>query len=206
MAPQWTALAFFLLLQPVSALSAALPKASQEMLKKLSLDPALLSGLDQELNVPKPWLDGAKKEGKLRIFGTWDPPQAEVLLQPFRERYPFLAVEYNRASHEDRAIRTLVAFKNKRLVTDVITGIGGSFFLYKEANALENLKDIPTWKNNPEGTTDPDGLWVGMHLRYWCMTYNTKAVKKEDLPKRWEDLLTNPVWRNGNLGLGNRPQ
>jgi len=37
------------------------------------------------------------------------------------------------------------------------------------------------------------------------MSYNTRLVKQKDLPKKWEDLLTNPIWRNGNLALGNRP-
>ncbi|MGH7831428.1 MAG: ABC transporter substrate-binding protein, partial [Candidatus Binatia bacterium] len=158
------------------------------------------------LQVPQAWINGAKKEGKLRVFSTFDPPQAEVLFRPFKERYPFIATEYSRASHEDRAVRTLVAFKNKRVVTDILTGLGGSFFMYKEENALEDLRNIPNLKNNPDGTFDPEGLWVGMHLRHWCMAYNTKMVKPEDLPKRWEDLITNPIWRNGNLALGNRPQ
>jgi iron(III) transport system substrate-binding protein len=38
------------------------------------------------------------------------------------------------------------------------------------------------------------------------MAYNKNTVKPEDLPKTWDDLLTNPIWRNGNLGIGNRPQ
>ena len=190
----------------VRAFSAPLPKSTQEMLKKLKLDAAILSDIDKELEVPKAWIDGAKKEGKLRFFSTLDPPQAEVLFRPFKERYPFVAIEYSRASHEDRAIRTLVAYKNKRIVTDILTGLGGSFFMYKEIDAFEDMRNIPNMKNNPEGTKDPEGLWVGMHLRYWCMAYNTKAIKKEDLPKKWEDLLANPKWRDGNLALGNRPQ
>ncbi len=188
------------------AFSASLPKSTQEMLKKLKLDATILSDIDKELQFPKEWVDGAKKEGKLRVYSTIDPPQADVLFRPFKERYPFLAIEYNRASHEDRAIRTLVAYKNKRMVTDILTGIGGSFFMYRETGALEDLRQIPNLKNNPTGTFDPDGLWVGMHMRYWCMAYNTKLVRKEDLPKRWEDFLSNPKWRNGNLALGNRPQ
>lgn len=191
---------------PYKAFSDPLPKSTQEMLKKLKLDPAILSDIDKELEVPKGWIEGAKKEGKLRFFSTIDPPQAEVLFRPFKERFPFIAIEYSRASHEDRAIRTLVAYKNKRIVADILTGLGGSFFMYKEIDAFEDLRSIPNMKNNPEGTKDPEGLWVGMHLRYWCMAYNTKAVKKEDLPKKWEDLLVNPKWRDGNLALGNRPQ
>ena len=188
------------------AFAAPLPKSTEEMLKKLKLDASVLSNIDKELEVPKAWLDGARKEGKLRIYHTVDPPQAEVMFRLFRERFPFISIEYSRASHEDRAIRTLVAFKNKRIVTDILTGLGGSFFLYKEAGALEDLRGIPNLKNNPEGTRDHDGLWVGMHLRYWCMAYNTRALKRDDLPKKWDDLLTNPKFRGGNLALGNRPQ
>jgi iron(III) transport system substrate-binding protein len=186
--------------------SAPLPKSTDEMLKRLKLDAAILSDIDKELQVRQSWIDGARKEGKLRVFSTIDPPQADVLFRPFKERYPFIALEYSRASHEDRAVRTLVAFKNKKIVTDILTGVGGSFFMYKEANALEDLRNLPNIKNNPTGTYDPEGLWVGMHMRHWCMGYNTKMVKREDLPRKWEDFLTNPIWRNGNLALGNRPQ
>jgi len=102
-------------------------------------------------------------------------------------------------------VRTLVAYKNKRIVTDIITGLGGSYFMYKEIGALDDMRGIPNLKNNPPETVDPEGLWVGMHMRYWCMAFNTKQLKKEDMPKRWDDLLTNPKFRNGNLAIGNRP-
>src|SRR5262245_5118061 len=98
--------------------AASLPKSTEEMLKKLKLDANILSNIDKELEVPKGWTDGAKREGKLRIYHTMDPPQAEVMFRPFKERFPFVPIEYSRASHEDRAVRTLVAFKNKRIVTD----------------------------------------------------------------------------------------
>ncbi len=194
------------LIVPYSAFSASLPKATKQFLKKLKMDPSILSDIDSELQVPKGWIEGAKKEGKVRLLSTLDPRQARDIFKPFKERYPFIATEYSRASHEVRAIKTLIAFKSGRYVTDIVTGIGGSYFLYEEAKALADMRDIPNWKNNPKGTKDPNGHWVGMHLRYWCMAYNTKKVKKEDLPKTWDDILTNPKWRNGDLALGNRPQ
>ena len=190
-----------------SALEAApLPKSTEATLKKLKLDPAILADIDKELDVPKAWIDGARKEGKVRVFSTMDPAQAENLARPFKERYPFVQFEYSRASHEDRAVRTLIAYKNKRILTDVITGLGGSYFMYREIGALDDLRSIPNIKNNPPETVDPNGHWVGMHMRHWCMAYNTKQLKKEDMPKRWDDLLTNAKFRNGNLGAGNRPQ
>src|SRR5882724_301479 len=115
-----------------NAAAAPLPKSTEEILKKLKLDASTLANIDKELEVPKAWLDGARKEGKLRIFSTFDPGQMEVLARPFKERYPFINIEYSRASHEDRAVRTLVAYKNKKIVTDIITGLGGSYFMYKE--------------------------------------------------------------------------
>jgi iron(III) transport system substrate-binding protein len=190
----------------VRAAAAPLPKATEEMAKKLKLEPSLFAGLDKELEVPKAWLDGARKEGKLRVFSTFDPGQFETLARPFKERYPFINVEYSRASHEDRAVRTLVAYKNKKIVTDIVTGLGGSYFMFREIGALDDLRGIPNLKNNPPETIDPEGLWVGMHMRYWCMAYNTRQFKKEEMPKRWDDFLTNAKFRNGNLALGNRPQ
>jgi hypothetical protein len=110
--------------------SAPLPKSTEEMLKKLKLESAILANIDKELEVPKAWLDGARKEGKLRIYSTFDPGQVEVLSRPFKERYPYINIEYSRAGHEDRAIRTLVAYKNKKIVTDIITGLDGSYFMF----------------------------------------------------------------------------
>ena len=189
-----------------NAAAAPLPKSTDEMLKKLKLDSSTLANIDKELEMPKAWLDGARKEGKLRVFSTFDPGQFDTLARPFKERYPFIEIEYSRASHEDRAVRTLVAYKNKRIVADILTGLGGSYFMYKEVGALDDMRVIPNLKNNPPETVDPEGLWVGMHMRYWCMAFNTKQLKKEDMPKRWDDLLTNPKFRNGNLAIGNRPQ
>jgi iron(III) transport system substrate-binding protein len=45
----------------------------------------------------------------------------------------------------------------------------------------------------------PHGEWTGTRLNVFVQAYNTKAVKKEDLPKKWEDL-TDPKWK-GKLGI-----
>ena len=50
------------------AASAPLPKATEELVKKLKLEPSLLANIEKEFEVPKAWLDGARKEGKLRHF------------------------------------------------------------------------------------------------------------------------------------------
>src|SRR6266705_2713764 len=42
----------------------------------------------------------------------------------------------------------------------------------------------------------PHGEWVGTRLNVFAQAYNTQAVRKQDLPKTWEDLL-DPKWLAG---------
>ena len=196
----------FLLACAQSADSASLPKSTQEMLKKLKLDASILSDIDKELQVPREWEEKARKEGKLRVLTTPVSDREKEILLPFKERYPFIAIDFSGSSQEERTIKTLVAYKGGRIVADLLTSIGGYFAAYRDANALEDLRLIPAWKNLPDGAKDPNGLWTGIYTLYWCMAYNTNLVKKEELPRKWEDLLTNPKWRGGNLAVGNRPQ
>ncbi len=185
--------------------AADLPKATQEIMAKTKLPADVLSGLDAELKMPQAWIDGAKKEGLLIVSGTWDADQFTNLIKPFQERYPFVKFKYARATRHDRVIKPLLAYKAGRIVSDVISGVGAKFTAFQEIGAILDLRQLPNWKNVPEGMKHKDGGWVGQRLRYWCMSYNTKAVDKANLPKTWDDLLTNEKFRNGRIGMGNRP-
>ncbi len=186
--------------------AAELPKSTQDILAKLKLSPAILKGLDRELRMPADWVKGAKKEGVVKIISSWDPKQFRVLVKPFKERYPYIRVSHSRASFNARVIKPLIAFKEGRYIADILTGINSSIFLYQDAKALEDLRVLPNFSNLPKAVQAPNGLWIGSRFRYWCMAYNTKLVKKSELPKTWEDILTNRRWRNNKLGVANRPQ
>ncbi len=195
-----------LLTLPYDGFSAGLPKSMQKALKNLKLDTSILSGLDKELNVPKEWIEGAKKEGLVRMRSTpLKPRERKLFLAPFRERYPSIKVEYFGSNRASRTIKTLEAYKSGRYLADVIANVGSFSYEFVKAGGVEPLQNIPGFKNPPEGLKDPEGGWVGSFSIYWCLAYNTRLVQKKDLPKKWEDLLTNPIWKNGNLALGNRP-
>jgi ABC-type Fe3+ transport system substrate-binding protein len=188
------------------AFSAPLPQSTQEMLKTIKLDASILADIDKELTVPLDWVEKAKKEGRVRVQGTPGVAGNEkAFFAPFRERYPFIHLEYSGSGQQDRSVKTLMAYKSGRFLGEVIESVSGALLLYVEAKALEDLRNIPNWGKIPEGIRDRDGLWVGVQQNHWCMSYNTNLVKKDDLPKRWEDLLQNPKWKGGNLALGNRP-
>jgi iron(III) transport system substrate-binding protein len=180
-----------------------LPKATVEMLRQLKISPNILSDIDKELQVPADWIEKAKKEGRI-IFHV-PPTSGQVSTASFEERYPFIKIEKQISSARDRAIKTLVAFKGGRMPGDVLESAGDAIVEFKKSNAMSDLRDIPAWETVLDGLKDPDGLWVGQTVSIYCMAYNTKLAKTADLPAKWEDLPAIPAWKNGNLGLVDRP-
>lgn len=196
-------LAVGMMASPVNA--AQLPPSTKEMLKNLKVDASVLVDLDKALNVPKSMLDAANKEGVVRIGATHDPKQFRDFSRPFKERYPKIKVKYARANRYDRVIKPLIAMKSGKVLVDVIMGFGGNTFNFEKLNALVNLTDIPVYPLVPDFMKSPSGNFIGQRLLTRCLSYNTNKVKKSDLPKRWEDLLTSKRWAGKNLALLNRP-
>ncbi len=155
-----------------------LPKETIAMLDSLKIEHEIMAGTDEEMKVPDAWIAGAKKEGKLRLTGSRDAKQFVEMVKPFKERYPFIDMDYSRVSYGNRVVGILVAFKQGRVTTDVITGLGGSVAQFKEIKALEDLSDIPNVAKAPADMRDEEGFWVGHQVTHWCITYNTKRVKE----------------------------
>jgi ABC-type Fe3+ transport system substrate-binding protein len=199
--------AFVALLAPtLSAAAANLPAETQKDLEQLKLDPSVLKDLDAELNIPKSWVQAAEKEGSAVILGTWRDQEFRQLAKGFNERYPGVKVTFNRPNAADRGMKILVELQMGRTPTaDVMTSIGDTYLQLKKMNALADLRVLPAFKSLPAQYVAPDGSWAAHTLAYRCMAYNTNLVKKEDLPKTWDDLVNDPKWRGGKLALSNNP-
>lgn len=187
------------------AIAADLPKATQKALAGLKLDASIMDGLDQELTLPKEWLDGAAKEKEVLISGTWNEREFSAMTAPFKERYPFVTLKYDRSGTSGRGTRVLVALAEGRVLADVLTSIADAMPQFVEAKALGDMHELPAFKNIPSDYVASDGTWSSFKLSFRCMAYNTEKVKKEDLPAKWDDLLTNPIWRDGRLALSDHP-
>ena len=195
-----------LLLAPVPAFPAELPKATREILQKTRLDAGMLAGIDAELAMPPAWLEAARKEGELRIVASWDPKQFREMAAPFRERWPFVKIAYTRGSVFDRGVKVLAAYAQGRSLADIIASSSGTWQDFEEAGALVDLRILPNFAPLPDENKEPNGLWVGQKIAYRCMAYNTQKFRTADLPRAWDDLLTNPIWRNGVIGIPDLPQ
>ena len=187
------------------AAGADLPKATQDMLKALKMDAGILSGLDQELKMPAGWIAKAKKEGTVRYIGNFTSREWPDFIAPFKARFPSIKISHQRTSRVGRVDKPLIAFKEGRVIADVIAAVGAGMKLYRDAGALTDLSDLPNFKRIHPTMRAKDGRWIGEKVKYWCMAYNTGLLKKKDLPARWEDLLTAKGLHNQNLGISNRP-
>ena len=185
------------------AIAADPPKATQEFLKQLKLTPDILKDLDAELAVPQAWIDGARKSPTLKITSSDEAPLHATFVRPFLERYPFIKIQYQRGSANERVVKPLIAYREGRNVADLIRSMDGSLSEFTKINAAENLADLPALKNSV--AQRESALAVAFRSRPYCMAYNTKLLKKEQMPKTWDDLLTTTVLAGGRIGAVNLP-
>ena len=178
----------------------------QKMLGDLKLDPKVLDGVEQELAIPQEWLEGARKEAPAIVFDTIRPKEWEQIYSIFSARYPDVKIDHSEVNTSTRRyVLPLTAFKQGRSIVDVITGLSGNAFLFRQANALEDLSVLPNYRHMPEHARTPDNITVATRIQYWCMSYNTSLVKKEELPKTWEALVDGKRFADKKLMVGNRP-
>jgi iron(III) transport system substrate-binding protein len=198
-------LSAFVAVPLLAAPAVAMPPSAEALIKSESIPAEVVKGWDDEHKVPDALLKAALKEGKVRVVGSWTDKEFRTYTIPFRERYPGITLSYARGTKYDRGLKPLMAWKGGNPTADVVNSIAAFYTQMREAKALANLSDLPNFKLLAKPYRDDDGLWIGFQATQRCMVYNTKLVKKEDLPKTWEDILKGDRWKGGRLALNNYP-
>ena len=181
--------------------SADTPPSAKKLIADLKLGPEVTKGWEDEQAIPQAWIDGAKKEGKLKINGSWEPNAFAHMITPFNERYPYIKINFTRGSNVTRVQGALIAFGEKRYIADVVTGIDSQLNQFRELNALADLSDVPNIKNVPERMRSVHNNWASVRIRYWCMSYNPTRISEAEMPKTWDDLITTKKLQDGQLAL-----
>lgn len=150
--------------------------------------------VSSELQIPHEWIEGAKREGKVIVYGSETPQEANAIHRGFLQRYPFIAVEYNKAATVVRFEKMLFAAKQGKPNADLVTAIGGSTAAYVDAGVLMDLSKLPVWNSYSKEQKLHGKYLAGPFVRYWSLAYNTNLVPKGQAPASWEDLLQ-PKWK-----------
>lgn len=139
----------------------------------------------------------ARKERTLTLYTTIAEKDLPTLVKPFESKYG-VKVNVWRAGTSNVLQRAIAETSAKKYDVDVVH-IGSPEM---EALAREQVLlpiNSPVHKDLQPGSVPPHHEWAATLLSVWVQVYNTKLVKKESLPKTYNDLL-DPKWK-GKLGI-----
>ena len=182
------------LLAAVALLAAVtVPAAAQVKAGATTAEVANYAGADRAQKLA----EGAKKEGELNIYTSAQSDDMGALVSAFEKKYG-VKVNMWRSSSEKVLQRAVTEARGNRFTMDVAETNGPELEAMHREKIFEAVKS-PYLADLIAPAINSHGEWVGTRLNVFTQAYNTSLVKKEDLPKTWEDLL-NPKWK-GKLGI-----
>ncbi len=131
--------------------------------------------------------EGAKKEGKVVIYGTVVPKIMGLIQKGFETKYG-VKIEYWRADATKVIDRALTEWRAGRPGFDVVTGVRGGVALLKRENVFARYVP-PSSESFPAKYKEKDGLVTPWRVTPVGVLYNTESVKPADAPKSFDDLL-----------------
>lgn len=144
-------------------------------------------------------LEGAKREGEVIWYTTLTLDMSKEVMDRFNKKYPFIKPTLYRSAGGPLLNRMLSEARAGARTWDVTVGPGLMVVPLMEKKLLAPYR-------SPEATmiyddlVDKDGYWASFYTLSFVLGYNTKLIKKEDLPKTYEDLLQ-PKWKGGQISL-----
>ena len=168
-----------------AATAALIPAAAQNL--------AAYEGADRMERIAA----AARKEGALTLYTTIAEKDLPVIVGPFESKYG-IKVTVWRAGTDKVLQRTVQEARAGRHDVDAV------HFGSPEMEALAREKILqpvtsPVHGDLLAGSVPSHKQWAATILSVWVQAYNTNAVKKQDLPKTYQDLL-DPKWK-GKLGI-----
>ncbi|MDP3672165.1 MAG: extracellular solute-binding protein [Telluria sp.] len=142
-------------------------------------------------------IEGARREGEVVLYTSLTVADMAVLNPAFEKKYG-VKVKMWRAGADKILQRALTEAQGGRFDVDVLEASTPALeSLYRE-KLLAPVKS-PLHADLMEEAVPAHRGWVGARLNVFVHAYNTDLVKKEDLPKTYQDLL-NARWK-GKLGI-----
>ena len=125
----------------------------------------------------------AKKEGSLVVYTIWDIEHIRSILTAYNKRFPDIKTSYWQGTRSEIIARTLTEFQGDQKSTDVILSEGAPVVL-RAAGAIEPYNTVQVGALLLHDPTLPT-----VSLQIMALSYNTKKLKAEELPKSWEDVI-----------------
>jgi len=142
-------------------------------------------------------VQAARMEGFLTVYTSNAADTLRVLSADFEKRYG-VRVDAWRASSAKVLQRAVAEKRANRWDFDAVSVSSPELEALHREKLLQEINS--GWHGEMlEGTLPAHRGWAPQFINVFVQAYNTRAVKKRDLPERWTDLLE-PRWR-GMLGV-----
>ena len=139
-------------------------------------------------------LAAAEKEGKVVWYSSVDVKVGEAVAKVFREQYPKIEIDVERAGSERVFQRVNQEMQSGIKNADVVNSSDASHFLFwKQQNKLAKHTP-PDAQKFPAQYRDPDGTYFTWRATLSPMGYNTNLLKEGEAPKGYKELL-DPKWK-----------
>ena len=132
--------------------------------------------------------DGAKKEGKMVFYTSVETEFARALTSAFETKYPFIKTDIYRSTHAKILSRMNVERKTGTYNADAVS-VGEFETYHLQKMGFITPYQSPSAADYPEGFKDREGYWADLYDNLIITAYNTTRVRRDELPRRYEDLL-----------------
>ncbi len=134
-------------------------------------------------------LAAAKAEGEVTIYGSMNEEEALPYWQVFQDTAG-IKVNFVRSSDANILARIAIEARGRQRTWDVVATTP----VYRLPDEVLLQFDPPEAKNLIPQARGPNRRWYGVYGNYNAPAYNTKFVKKEDLPTTYEEFLKHKEW------------
>ena len=144
-------------------------------------------------------VEGAKKEGRLVVYGTLGVDAARPMLEKFRQAHPYISIGHYRSGSTGVYNRVVNEGRAGKHEVDIIELSAGPVADLIRGGFVDPYRSPETDAVRPE-FIDPRHLWNAYHYLVVGLAYNKNLVKSSEVPKTYQDLLL-PRWRGRKMSL-----
>ena len=143
-------------------------------------------------------VEAAKKEGEVVYYTTMTLDQSKVVADRFEKKYG-IKVNLFRTGGGPLLNKIFTEARGGRYDWDLVVGRGEMVLPMMERKLVAAYRS-PETKMIDEQLVDKEGYWTAYYVNSYVLGWNAKLVKKQDVPKTYEELL-NPKWKGGQISL-----
>ena len=125
--------------------------------------------------------------------------QSKKVVDKFQQKYPFIQAELFRGGGDEVLNRIQNEARGGLYAWDVVSTRGDSVLTLMDAKLITSYRS-PESRFISKDMVDDEGYWTAYYVNPYVLGYNTKLVKKDEVPQTYEQLL-DPKWKGKKISI-----